>query len=153
MDLGTQAQSPGERGSPAWWASGYRVDVKGGNFAAPAARRVVDEFPGALEDRQRDVARLLVTELVTNSVQHAGVGADGAITLTLALMDSVFRVAVSDPGRGFAPSQGATNGRIRRGGLGLALVDACSQDWGIDDRGETTVWFEIPRQLPAAATG
>jgi two-component sensor histidine kinase len=82
------------------------------------------------------VAALLVSELVTNSVEHAA----GAVTLRAMWAGEVFRVDVSDHGGGV---------RVARdpdvSGRGLAIVDALATDWGVtqfDGTGRVT-WFEL----------
>ena len=93
-------------------------------------------------------ARLLVTELVSNSVRHAGVRPSEQIRVNLSLRDSVLRVEVVDPGEGFAMEERRTR-RLGPGGRGLLLVDAISSRWGVLGRRPFTTWFEI--DLPAAA--
>jgi anti-sigma regulatory factor (Ser/Thr protein kinase) len=69
--------------------------------SARAARQAVDELPF---DHDQDAwlnARLLVTELVTSSVRHAGLSAADSISLELEVRDGSLWVAVTDPGPGF----------------------------------------------------
>jgi anti-sigma regulatory factor (Ser/Thr protein kinase) len=94
------------------------------------------------EDLSRDVlddVKLLVNELVTNSVKFA---ARGKIGLKVVAADESVRVEVHDDGPGFSPtthqpSLEDTSGR------GLFLVDALSDRWGVNLDGTTCVWFEI----------
>jgi anti-sigma regulatory factor (Ser/Thr protein kinase) len=88
-------------------------------------------------------ARLLVSELIVNAVIHAHTGAG----LCLRSDGSVLRVEVTD-GSTAAPRQRpysptATTGR------GLMILDAVSDDWGVDiGEDAKTVWFEL--ELTAA---
>ena len=110
--------------------------------AAPAqARRALDPLATELPHDYAFRLRLLVSELVANSVRHAGVAADATITLELEQRGGRIRVAVHDRGRGFetpVPKPGTED----PGGRGLDLVDALSSRWGTESGGRT-VWFEL----------
>jgi anti-sigma regulatory factor (Ser/Thr protein kinase) len=88
-------------------------------------------------------ARLLVTELVANSIRHAGLADADVIDLDVSMQSDRLRVEVTDHGPGFdAPHlvepPAGTSGR------GLFLVDALADVWGVARTGAaTTVWFEI----------
>ena len=107
--------------------------------APERARRYLENVA---EDLSRDVlddVKLLVNELVTNSVKFA---ARGKIGLKVVAADESVRVEVHDDGPGFSPtthqpSLEDTSGR------GLFLVDALSDRWGVNLDGTTCVWFEI----------
>jgi anti-sigma regulatory factor (Ser/Thr protein kinase) len=98
-----------------------------------------------------DDARLLVSELVTNSIRHAGLHGDDWIRVHAKLIDSRLRVDVVD--RGDAAKRQAVAGAIRpspgaESGWGLYLVDTLATRWG---RGRGRYWFELeigpePRQ-------
>jgi anti-sigma regulatory factor (Ser/Thr protein kinase) len=126
-----------------------RVDctIEGDMFAPVAARRVFDDFVnGQLDDRRRTAARLLITELVTNSVRHANIGAQGTIDVGLRWSDSALHVSVTDDGPGFDPESATKSSDGRRyGGRGLLMVDALADRWGVERSGATRVWFEIAR--------
>jgi integral membrane sensor domain MASE1 len=106
------------------------------------ARAALSPLMGALPTDVYSDLRLLVSELVTNSVRHARLGAGDRIRLRVDLSDRVLRVEVSDPGEGFggnisAPSAGEA------GGWGLFLAEQLADRWGVDRDGAwTTVWLE-----------
>src|SRR4051794_33439662 len=108
--------------------------------AAPAhARGALDEIAGRISpDRMRDV-RLLVSELVTNAVRHAG---GEAIRLVVALTGSLLRIEVHDPGHGFELKP-PPDDPLRASGWGLVLVEELADRWGIDHHPRTRVWFEM----------
>jgi anti-sigma regulatory factor (Ser/Thr protein kinase) len=113
---------------------------------APAlARNAVSEL--GLEQPVLDDARLLVSELVTNSVRY-GAGAHVCVRLDLDGAGGV-RCEVVDAGSGFHPTRPATERDA--GGWGLQLVDRLADRWGVAD-GSTHVWFELSggddRQTP-----
>lgn len=116
--------------------------LAGGLRAASEARRAL----ASLEDRLPAVlledVRLLVNELVTNSIRHGRLGARGWIGLRLTLRADVLRVEVSDPGGGFdyvPPERDGT----QESGWGLFLVDRIADRWGIESGEVSLVWFEI----------
>jgi anti-sigma regulatory factor (Ser/Thr protein kinase) len=108
--------------------------------AAPArARGALDGIASRLApDRLRDV-RLLVSELVTNAVRHAG---GDAVRLIVALRGGVLRVEVHDPGSGFEV-RAAPDDPLRASGWGLVLVAELADRWGVDRSPKTRVWFEM----------
>jgi anti-sigma regulatory factor (Ser/Thr protein kinase) len=87
--------------------------------------------------------RLLVSELVTNSVRHARLESSGWINIAVEEKPRALRVAVSDPGIGFDERPGPQPGG--GSGWGLHLVEQLADRWGVSKDGETKVWFEIDR--------
>ncbi|HEX4011572.1 MAG TPA: ATP-binding protein [Solirubrobacteraceae bacterium] len=106
--------------------------------APSAARRAVSEVYADLDPETADAARLLVSELVTNSVQHG----DGETVVVVAHsgLPDVIRCEVIDDGAGFVPG---TRGDRPGGGWGLRLVEQLSSRWGVGDD-TTRVWFDLP---------
>ena len=108
--------------------------------AARAARRVLVR-EGLDPDLDHTVC-LLVSEVVTNSVRHAGMRPQDRIVLAARFTDDWARVEVRDTGPGFDPD-------VRHGaqGYGLRMLDTLAARWGVDhdDQG-TRVWFEIDRR-------
>jgi anti-sigma regulatory factor (Ser/Thr protein kinase) len=106
------------------------------------ARRFVREAlgdstgPQVVEDVQ-----LVVSELVTNSVRHANLGADQAVTLSIERVDDLIRIEVRDRGRAFI-RPAYTRSPSSEGGLGLRIVDRLSDSWGMDQPG--IVWALVP---------
>jgi signal transduction histidine kinase len=84
--------------------------------------------------------RLLVTELVANSVRHAR---GTPIDLTVSLTADTVRTDVTDGGAGFDPLDPDPS-PMKTSGWGLFLVGKIAERWGADQ--ETgTVWFELER--------
>jgi integral membrane sensor domain MASE1/anti-sigma regulatory factor (Ser/Thr protein kinase) len=106
------------------------------------ARKALSPFVDALATRDYSDLRLLVSELVTNSVRHARLQPGELIRLRVELSDRVLRVEVGDPGEGFAASiPEPVPGEP--GGWGLFLTEQLADRWGIDRAaGWTTVWVE-----------
>jgi anti-sigma regulatory factor (Ser/Thr protein kinase) len=89
-----------------------------------------------------ETLRLLVTELVTNSLRHAG--AD-TISLKVLVRSGAVWTEVTDAGPGFDP---AATGMPREDntGWGLFLVERLAERWGVHRNGTgTRVWFELRR--------
>lgn len=102
-------------------------------------------LPDATKGSRASDAELLVSELVTNCVRHAGLSAAGPISLTLEIDNGQLRVEVSDQGRGFSRDLSTGADGSGTSGWGLALVKQLADNWGAERGGESGVraWFEI----------
>jgi anti-sigma regulatory factor (Ser/Thr protein kinase) len=113
--------------------------------AVGLARDALDDLSGTVSEASLEDARLLVSELVTNSIRHGhlATGRDH-IELRADIEGDALRVEVSDPGGGFhrQPRRAASEGS----GWGLYLVGRLAERWGVSSDGPTFVWFEIPVQ-------
>ncbi len=120
------------------------VRLEGGEYAAASARRALGRLRGDLDPPLMETMRLLVTELVANSVKHAG--AD-AIDLRVIVTQPAVWAEVGDFGPGFEPSgRAGRNGEDDERGWGLFLVERLAERWGVNREGNTTrVWFEMRR--------
>jgi anti-sigma regulatory factor (Ser/Thr protein kinase) len=97
-------------------------------------------LPATLAENERGTLRLLVSELVTNSVRHVA-GSDKPVVLRLLIDDRRIRVEVRDGGAGFRPGKPEPRGTA--GGFGLFLVERMASRWGVDTGDGTRVWFEL----------
>lgn len=111
--------------------------------AAARARESIQELRGSLEPRVFEDLRLLVSELVTNSLRHAGVSGYDEIRLRVELAEDAVRVEVWDRGPGFTPRQPVPT-LYSEAGWGLFLVRQLASRWGIRGADTTCVWFELP---------
>ncbi|MEA2398396.1 MAG: hypothetical protein QOK25_1952 [Thermoleophilaceae bacterium] len=128
-----------------------RFELAGGPYAVTAARLALAEIDKLLDESQAFDVRLLVSELVTNSVQHAPSGPEESIELELSIDDELIRVSVSDSGHGFEPPADA-GGSERDRGWGLFFVSQLTDRWGVEERDNRgRVWFEIDRTGREAA--
>jgi anti-sigma regulatory factor (Ser/Thr protein kinase) len=110
--------------------------------AGAEARRGLARLRGDLNAPLMETLRLLVTELVTNSVKHAR--AD-TVDLTVLVGNSAVWTEVTDAGPGFDPAKAAAPSTDHRG-WGLFLVERLAERWGVDRDGNATkVWFELRR--------
>src|SRR5207302_6323472 len=72
--------------------------------AAAEARRALEALLWTLDPADLQVAALLTTELIANSIEHSGTGTRGSVCLEVALTDDRVRVSVGDQGSGFVPT-------------------------------------------------
>lgn len=126
------------------------VKADSGPEAAGLARRALDGLDSHLTPEMLASVRLLVTELITNSVRHAELDDDDKVLLTVRVTDSAVRVEVSDPGGGFEPDERQGDLELE-GGWGLYLVDRLADRWGVANDEGTQVWLEMDLQ-PLHAT-
>lgn len=107
------------------------------------ARHGLEGLRGTLKDPLLEDVRLLVSEIVTNSLRHAELTAADRVSLRVVANPTRVRAEVLDPGPGFvaapsAPPVGSGSG------WGLFLVQRLADRWGVDRRDHRTrVWFEL----------
>jgi anti-sigma regulatory factor (Ser/Thr protein kinase) len=116
-------------------------ELAGGPYAVTAARLALSDLDSHLDASVAFDVRLLVSELVTNSVKHARVGEDDSIILEVKVDDERVRIEVRDPGPGFEPPAAAPPDDADAG-WGLFLVEQLADEWGVVKERQT-VWFEI----------
>jgi anti-sigma regulatory factor (Ser/Thr protein kinase) len=123
--------------------SDMSFELAGGPYAVTAARLALSDLDSHLDASIAFDVRLLVSELVTNSVKHASVSEDDSIILEVKVSDDAVRIEVRDPGPGFdapptAPPDDAD------AGWGLFLVEQLADEWGVEKE-RRAVWFLIDR--------
>lgn len=134
------------------------LDLDGGGFPAreatlpcrldaPALARatVSGWLDGHANGEFHHRACLLVSELVTNSVRHAGQRTGAPLEVRTSASDGVVRIEVED--------QGHNGAVVRRtpdddGGYGLQLVELLAARWGVSHEHGTLVWFELDGTAP-----
>jgi anti-sigma regulatory factor (Ser/Thr protein kinase) len=116
-------------------------ELAGGPYAVTAARLALSDLDSRLDASVAFDVRLLVSELVTNSVKHAQVSEDDSVYLDVRIDDQHVRVEVRDSGPGFDPPAVAPPDDADEG-WGLFLVEQLADEWGVD-RDRQAVWFHI----------
>ena len=109
--------------------------------AAAQARHAVRDTCRHLPAGTVGDATLLVSELVTNAVRHAG----GIITVVIDCDDDAVAVAVGDQSTDQPVIRDPGPQEPR--GRGMRLVDSLAGHWGCNPASEgegKTVWFSIP---------
>jgi len=122
----------------------YEVTLAHDPDSAAEARSALGEVSDHLSPRRLEDARLLVSELVTNAIRHAGLRADDVIRLVVVTGDHALRIEVCDPGRGLVLREPEPD-PAQPSGWGLYLVRELSDRWGVERNHETRVWFELDR--------
>jgi anti-sigma regulatory factor (Ser/Thr protein kinase) len=121
---------------------GISVRLRGGPEAAARARRALSKLRADIDPPLMETLRLLVTELVSNSVRHAR--AD-TVVLKVLVGRTVVLTEVTDEGPGFDPVDAGKPG-TEDSGWGLFLVERLAHRWGVSQQAEATkVWFELRR--------
>lgn len=113
-----------------------------GPTAGVRARRSLESFRAYLDRHSFEALRLLVTELVNNSLKHSGRPEGDPIDLTVKLADRKVRAEVVDQGTDARVIQPSPAGHSESG-WGLFLLDRLAEDWGYTSGGPTRVWFEL----------
>ncbi|HXF97860.1 MAG TPA: ATP-binding protein [Gaiellaceae bacterium] len=112
--------------------------------AAREARRIVAALPQLVDPDLAFTAQLLTSELVANSVRHAGLAPGDSIALAVRSDGERIRVEVEDGGPCFDPLAFLVrHRRSDEGHHGLVLVDALADRWGFRRGERCCVWFEI----------
>ena len=107
------------------------------------ARHALDRLANLLPPEKLENVRLVVSELVTNSILHAGLSPNDQISLRVAVLAGSVRGRICDSGPGFeAPSEPRPRPNLR-GGWGLPIVETISDRWGVERNNHACVWFEI----------
>lgn len=118
-----------------WWE--FAVDPRAPGEARGHLRRVCRRW--AVDEDAREAAEIVVTELVTNAVEHAS----SASVVEVERREHTLRLTVRDYDVAPLPEAhlpGPTSSR----GRGLAMVAAVSSAWGVEaHRDGKTVWSEL----------
>ena len=129
----------------------YRARLPVDTTAPAAARRLVRCLTNAIAPEALENLELLVTELVTNAVRHAGLGDHGWVSVDLVAGPNAVHVDVCDPGRGFDERDTTTvHGEERGSGWGLFLVSQLASQWGVHHDDCTRVWFDLAAERRAS---
>jgi anti-sigma regulatory factor (Ser/Thr protein kinase) len=117
-----------------------------GSRAPGAARMIVDHcLSGLVTQRVLHDAQLLVSELVTNSLDHGELGDADTVLVSVYLATDTLRLEVRNPGTAGVVGASRPERESVRGGFGLDLVDLLSARWGVRRNCDTSVWFEMAR--------
>jgi anti-sigma regulatory factor (Ser/Thr protein kinase) len=124
--------------------NGFKLRLPGGPAAASNARRALSHLRGDFDEPTMETVRLLVTELVANSVRHAKAR---CVSVRAVVTGSGLWLEVADEGPGFEVETSVRRGTQNdESGWGLFLVERLAHRWGVDREGDATrVWFELRR--------
>jgi anti-sigma regulatory factor (Ser/Thr protein kinase) len=108
-----------------------------------AAREALEDLRGSVDDDLLERCRIVVTELVSNSVRHAGLDRGQRIDMDVLRFPGFVRIEVADEGCGFSLAAWSMDTVQPGGGWGLSLVDRLADRWGMDFGHGTMVWSEF----------
>jgi anti-sigma regulatory factor (Ser/Thr protein kinase) len=121
---------------------GISLRLRGGPEAAARARRALSRLRADIDPPLMETLRLLVTELVSNSVRHAR---SETVVLKIVVGRGAVITEVTDEGPGFEPGRPEPTDS-QESGWGLFLVERLANRWGVvQDADVTRVWFELVR--------
>jgi anti-sigma regulatory factor (Ser/Thr protein kinase) len=128
--------------SPSSVDDGISMRLRGGPEAAARARRALTKLRSDIDPPLMETLRLLVTELVSNSVRHAR---SDTVILKVLVGRTAVLTEVTDEGPGFDPT-GTGGPGTDESGWGLFLVERLAHRWGVNQGTDATkVWFELLR--------
>jgi diguanylate cyclase (GGDEF)-like protein/PAS domain S-box-containing protein len=120
-----------------------RREIAASDDAPAEARQMVDELTGYATADTLERARLLTSELVTNSCCHG----EGPIDVTLSAHSGGIELLVGDQGSGFTPDEVRPDDLADDGGRGLLLVDLLSSQWSTGGEGAPWVWVRMSERI------
>jgi serine/threonine-protein kinase RsbW len=119
-------------------------------FQAPSASLVRRELRDWLEQKgfrgeTVDDARVVISELVGNSVRHAAPLPVNDIIVSWCVDDDDLVISVTDGGNPTTRPHPVQAPSVAISGRGLSIVEALAERWWVEDgRGRTTVHVRIP---------
>jgi anti-sigma regulatory factor (Ser/Thr protein kinase) len=126
-------------------ADSFRLSLVPSSAAPTEARRALEGLDDDLEQDLSERAGLVISELVTNSLKHAGLSEAQRIELSVSVRPELLRIEVTDPGDGFDPAALRPGVESGVGGWGLLVVEQIADRWGVDFSHSTLVWCEFDR--------
>ena len=134
-----------EMQSSTWEEAELRKSFPANDRSPGAARDTLSALAGDLPDELLAIARLLVSELVANSVKYGPSAPSSKVGLYVRVERDRLRVEVSDGSTDNARPKPADE----TGGYGLLLVESLSSRWGSSREGDLNVtWFELGLPVP-----
>jgi sigma-B regulation protein RsbU (phosphoserine phosphatase) len=116
----------------------HEIELDADVMSPRAARRLVAGALATCPSDVVDTALLLVTELVTNAVVHAGTN----LSVRVEVADEFATVRVRDRNPGVVDFDGVIADDLGEGGRGLTLVSRLADTWGTRHaRSGKEVWF------------
>lgn len=142
-----EEQSAKMQAATTWEETELRKTLAANEHAPRSGREAVLFVGSGIPEALLETARLLASELVSNSVRHGPTGPKAVIGFLVEVGRKRLRVEVSD-----GSAEGARSRQPdETGGYGLALVDAMASRWGSERQGDLNMtWFEIDLPHPGA---
>ncbi len=121
-----------------------RREIPNGPEAAAQARRLLDPFVSRIPQDVLDDARLVLSELVTNSYKHAG--SPEGTPIHIILRDSQDRLRLEVIDRSIFDPTPETTEELRSTKWGLLVIERVAHDWGRISEGG--IWAEFQLGTP-----
>ena len=142
-----EEQSAKMQAATTWEETELRKTLAASEHAPRSSREAVSFVGSGIPGELLDTARLLASELVSNSVCHGPTGPQAVIGFLVEVGRKRLRVEVSDG----LPEGARPRQSDETGGYGLALVDAMASRWGSGRQATSNMtWFEIDPPQPGA---
>lgn len=132
-----------DRASETGFAHRVVLRVPPTTTAPRVAREAVAAFEDLCDAEVLEHLRLVLSELVTNSVRHADLRPDDVIVVRVSVSEGRLTGSVYDPGEPFGGVGASQELDHTPGGLGLHIVSSLTRDWGIREGDGNEVWFEL----------
>jgi anti-sigma regulatory factor (Ser/Thr protein kinase) len=97
----------------------------------------------ALSPPALDTVRLIVSELIANSVVHSGMEAGELIQLRVKLSRAAVRIEVTDRGSSQPPIGIDEQDHLPEEHPGMYLVAQLADRWGVEIQDHRTMWAEL----------
>ena len=128
-----------------WEAAELRKIFVADRSAPRHARDAMSVVGVGIPEPDLESARVLISELVTNSVLHGPTAEDSTVGVFIGVGRDRLRVEVSDG----SPRSARPKTPSPEGGYGLALVAELASRWGAGhENGLNVTWFELDLPLP-----
>jgi transcriptional regulator with XRE-family HTH domain/anti-sigma regulatory factor (Ser/Thr protein kinase) len=142
--IGTQSS---KQLTGAWEAAELRKVFPADELAPGHARDALSVVAVGIARAQVETARLLISELVSNSVRHGPQTEGSTVGVFIGVGRDRLRVEVSDRATKGARPKSPTE----EGGYGLSLLAELASRWGVGRENELNVtWFELDLAPPGA---
>ena len=126
------------------WSVEIREEIPNGPDAAALARRLLGPLEHRIPEGTLIDARIVLSEIVTNSYKHSGAPVGTPIEIIVAKTQDVLRIEVLD--RSIFDPTPETTEELRSARWGLHLVDRMADDWGRISEGG--IWAEFHLETP-----
>jgi anti-sigma regulatory factor (Ser/Thr protein kinase) len=121
-----------------------REEVPNGPEAAAQARRLLDPLESRIPEDTLVDARIVLSEIVSNSYKHAGNPPGAPIEVTVTYSSDRLRLEILD--RSIFDPTPETAEELRAAKWGLHIVDQLADEWGRISEGGIWAEFDIPRR-------
>lgn len=130
-----------------WQTASFRKGLPPDEHAARSARDALSVVAEDIPTEAQETARLLVSELVTNSVTHGPRSTTAVVGLEIEVERGLLRVTVSDTN----PERPELKPSSDERGHGLNIVSSLASRWGSDRDGPQNItWFELDLLQPGS---